>query len=104
MRDNGVGIPPTLLTHVFDFYRQGQSFVGGTSTGLGIGLALVKVLVELHGGSMRTHNDGIGTGSTFVVRLPVAGRPGRQTPASHSLGPAGWRTGHNPADEAMGDA
>ena len=69
VRDNGRGIHPDLLPHVFDLYYQipGQQAAGG----LGIGLALVKSLVELHGGSVAARSDGPGKGCEFVVRLPA---------------------------------
>jgi signal transduction histidine kinase len=71
VRDNGRGIAPDLLPRVFDLFHQGPGpWTQGTG-GLGIGLTLVKSLVELHGGSVAAHSDGPGTGSEFVVRLPV---------------------------------
>ena len=75
VRDSGVGIPPDLLPRVFDLFRQGEKCCGSKSPGMGIGLALVKSLVELHGGSISAHSGGAGTGSTFVVLLPQA-KPG----------------------------
>ncbi len=80
VRDNGVGIPPELLPRMFDLFRQGDSHAGIPS-GLGIGLALVKSLVELHGGIVSAHSGGTGTGSTFVVLLPQAEPEGRQQQA-----------------------
>jgi len=68
VRDTGIGIPPQMLTGIFDMFTQGgQSQTGG----LGIGLTLVKRLVEMHGGTVTAESDGLGTGSTFVIRLPV---------------------------------
>ena len=72
VRDNGVGISPDLLPRVFDLFRQGEKRCGSKSAGMGIGLALVKSLVELHGGSISAHSGGTGAGSTFVVILPHA--------------------------------
>jgi signal transduction histidine kinase len=69
VRDNGRGIAPDLLPRVFEPFRQLAS--GGTR-GLGIGLALVKTFVELHGGSVAARSDGPGTGSEFIIRLPNA--------------------------------
>ncbi len=68
--DTGVGIGPDLLPHVFDVFVQGTSTLDRAQGGLGIGLALVRRLVELHGGSVSARSEGEGQGSTFVVRLP----------------------------------
>jgi signal transduction histidine kinase len=70
VRDNGRGIDPGLLPRVFDLFHQGPGASDSGAGGLGIGLALVKSLVELHGGSVAASSDGPGTGSEFVVRLP----------------------------------
>jgi signal transduction histidine kinase len=71
VRDNGRGIAPNLLPHVFDLFRQVPGPAGQATGGLGIGLALVRALVELHGGSVAAHSDGPGSGAEFVVRLPA---------------------------------
>jgi signal transduction histidine kinase len=70
VRDNGIGIPPTLLPYVFDCYQRGTSAHGDLAGGLGIGLALVKSLVELHGGTVSAYSDGHGKGSEFAIQLP----------------------------------
>jgi len=72
VRDNGMGIDPALIPEVFDLFAQAQAsrLDQGSQTGLGIGLALVKRLVELHGGQVEAHSDGPGKGSEFIVRLP----------------------------------
>jgi signal transduction histidine kinase len=70
MRDNGRGIPSSLLPNVFDVFVQGERSLDRREGGLGIGLALVRNLVELHGGTVDAHSDGPGTGSTFTVRWP----------------------------------
>lgn len=71
VNDNGIGMAPALLKRVFDLFERGDvrpSTVG--YTGLGIGLAVVKALVERHGGTVSAHSAGVGAGSTFVVHLP----------------------------------
>ncbi|HET6828366.1 MAG TPA: ATP-binding protein [Ramlibacter sp.] len=70
--DNGIGIPPALLDRIFDLYQQAPEAQNQTQGGLGIGLALVRQLVELHGGSCSAASDGPGLGSTFTVKLPAA--------------------------------
>ncbi|NOT64088.1 MAG: PAS domain S-box protein, partial [Acidobacteria bacterium] len=74
--DTGQGIPPELLPYVFDRFRQGDSSSSRRFGGLGLGLALVKHLVELHGGHVQVTSAGSGQGSTFTVTLPV-GKPAR---------------------------
>ena len=69
VRDNGMGIAPDLLPRVFDLFQQGDGPGDQACGGLGIGLALVKSLVELHGGSVSAFSGGPGTGSQFAVRL-----------------------------------
>jgi PAS domain S-box-containing protein len=69
VEDNGAGIPPESLPRVFDLFAQGDRSAPG---GLGIGLTLVRRLVEMHDGSVEAHSDGLGRGSRFVVRLPLA--------------------------------
>ena len=70
VRDNGRGISRAHLSRVFDLYQQVPGLAARGKRGLGIGLALVKTLVELHGGSVAAFSDGPGAGSEFVVRLP----------------------------------
>ena len=71
VRDNGRGIAPELLPRVFDPFWQGPGRGEKGARGLGLGLALVKSLVELHGGSIAARSDGPGTGAEFIVRLPA---------------------------------
>jgi signal transduction histidine kinase len=71
VRDTGQGISADFLPFVFDRFRQADSSTTRGSWGLGIGLSIVRHLVELHGGSIQAGSDGLGTGATFVVRLPV---------------------------------
>ncbi|CAN7438593.1 response regulator [Massilia sp. LjRoot122] len=70
VRDSGVGIPEELLPHVFDVFVQGAISIDRSQGGLGIGLSLVRRLVELHGGSVSAASSGSGQGSTFMIRLP----------------------------------
>jgi len=67
--DSGVGIEPALLPYVFDRFRQGDSSYARSFGGLGLGLAIVRQLVELHGGTVRAESAGKGLGSTFTVTL-----------------------------------
>ncbi len=71
VRDSGVGIPSEALASVFDMFSQIQSHKPLAAGGLGIGLALVRRLVQMHGGSVEAQSDGPGTGSVFIVRLPL---------------------------------
>jgi signal transduction histidine kinase len=77
--DSGVGIGPDLLPHVFDVFVQGTISLDRAQGGLGIGLSLVRKLIELHGGSVKALSDGNANGSSFVVRLPRVEAP--HTPA-----------------------
>ncbi|HKI05565.1 MAG TPA: ATP-binding protein [Thermoanaerobaculia bacterium] len=69
--DSGIGIHPDFLAHVFDRFRQADSSSTRTHGGLGLGLAIVRHLVELHGGTVEARSGGEGQGATFAVRLPV---------------------------------
>jgi CheY-like chemotaxis protein len=86
--DTGEGIPPAVLPFVFDRFRQGDSSSTRAHSGLGLGLALVKHLVELHGGSVAAQSPGSGQGATFIVKLPatfaelVSGPERRALPAT----------------------
>ena len=71
VEDNGIGIGPDLLPVVFDLFTQAERTPDRAQGGLGLGLALVKKLVELHEGSVEAHSGGAGQGSTFTVRLPL---------------------------------
>jgi CheY-like chemotaxis protein len=72
VKDTGAGIPASSIAHVFDMFSQVDRPLERASGGLGIGLALVKGLVEAHGGDVRAESAGEGAGSTFTVRLPLA--------------------------------
>lgn len=93
VRDTGVGIPSAVLPHVFEMFTQGEQARARTLGGLGIGLTLVKRLVEMHGGTVAAESAGQDTGSTFVIRLPAVAEsahvsrpepdgPGRMSPPS----------------------
>ena len=71
VEDNGIGIPPAMLDNVFVMFTQVDRTLEKTTGGLGIGLSLVKGLLEMHGGTIEARSDGEGMGSEFVVRLPV---------------------------------
>ncbi|USX23852.1 response regulator [Oxalobacteraceae bacterium OTU3REALA1] len=71
VRDDGIGIPPEALPTVFDMFTQVPGSEGQAQGGLGIGLNLVRRLVELHGGEVGAHSEGAGRGSAFTLRLPV---------------------------------
>jgi CheY-like chemotaxis protein len=71
VRDNGVGIAAEHLAGIFEMFTQIESSLERSRSGLGIGLTLVKTLVEMHGGTVEAHSDGVGRGSEFVVRLPM---------------------------------
>jgi PAS domain S-box-containing protein len=82
VRDTGIGIPQSDLQHVFDLFSQVRVHQGRTEGGLGIGLSLVRQILNLHGGTADVSSEGAGRGSTFTVRLPLALRPVPQEPQS----------------------
>ncbi|MFZ2313780.1 MAG: PAS domain S-box protein [Methylobacter sp.] len=71
IRDTGIGIAPDTLPHIFDLFTQADHSLAHSQGGLGIGLTLVRQLVEIHGGTITAASDGIGQGSLFTVRLPT---------------------------------
>jgi PAS domain S-box-containing protein len=75
VQDDGVGIPAEALPHLFELFTQFERTIDRSQGGLGIGLALVQRLVELHGGTVHAHSDGAGQGSEFTVRLPCQVAP-----------------------------
>ena len=83
VRDTGMGIPADMVTHVFEMFTQIGRTIDRSQGGLGIGLTLVRSLVEMHGGTISAHSAGPGCGSTFTVHLPLAAR--EQT---HATAPA----------------
>ena len=68
--DNGQGIDSSFLPHIFEIFRQADSAANRSQSGMGIGLAVVQQLVELHGGSVSAHSDGVGQGASFMINLP----------------------------------
>ena len=72
VRDNGIGIPPEVLPSLFDLFTQGERTLDRSEGGLGLGLTLVRSLVEMHRGEVSARSEGPGTGSDFEVRLPIA--------------------------------
>jgi signal transduction histidine kinase/ActR/RegA family two-component response regulator len=74
VRDSGTGISPEVLPKVFEMFVQDGRAIDRSQGGLGLGLAIVRSLVELHGGTVSAHSEGVGRGSEFVVRLPLAKR------------------------------
>jgi len=75
IRDNGIGIPREMLSRIFDLFAQAEASTARTQGGLGIGLTLVKNLVEMHGGTVAARSGGRGAGSEFEVRLPAVAAP-----------------------------
>jgi len=71
VEDAGIGIAPDRLAHVFEPFAQEESAVPRSNGGLGLGLAIVRTLVDLHGGTVTVQSDGVGAGSTFCVELPA---------------------------------
>jgi signal transduction histidine kinase len=84
VKDEGVGIAPDMLAHIFDPFVQQPQSLERSKGGLGLGLAIVRSLVEMHGGSVSAVSDGVGTGSEFIVELPLA--PGAEDGVGDSEG------------------
>ena len=86
VRDTGIGIPAALLPRIFDLFMQGDHSLERSKGGLGIGLTLVRRLVELHGGMVAAASEGEGKGSTFTVRLPAIPTPAPPRAAGAAAG------------------
>jgi PAS domain S-box-containing protein len=84
VKDTGIGIEPEMLKRLFTPFTHGARSVDRTRGGLGLGLALVRALVESHGGSVEAHSEGKGRGAEFVVRLPLIAVRGRRAAASRA--------------------
>ena len=91
VRDSGVGIGADQLPQVFDLFMQVDRSLGRSVSGLGLGLTLVKSLVEIHGGTVQAHSAGLGQGSEFVVRLPMLATVTKAPPKPVAAEPAGQR-------------
>jgi CheY-like chemotaxis protein len=90
VRDTGAGIPPDMLERVFELFAQANPTETRTHSGLGIGLSLVRGLVELHGGTVQAFSEGLERGSEFVVRLPLLHvAPQRYVPSNGATALAG---------------
>jgi signal transduction histidine kinase len=87
--DTGIGIAPEFLSHVFERFRQEEASEARSYGGLGIGLSVVRQLVQMHGGTVEAHSDGRGRGARFVVRLTAA--QGQAPAAAAEATPAGAR-------------
>ncbi|BBD68162.1 signal transduction histidine hinase [Nostoc commune NIES-4072] len=81
--DTGIGIPVDLLPYVFERFRQGDSSSSKTSQGLGLGLSIVRHIVELHGGTVQAQSPGEGKGTTIAIRLPLRSMPPEITPPTY---------------------
>jgi signal transduction histidine kinase len=81
VRDNGIGIPPALLPRLFQLFTQVDGAAHRAQGGLGIGLALVRQLVQMHGGTVTAYSQGPGQGSEFLIRLPLRAKSYREVPA-----------------------
>jgi CheY-like chemotaxis protein len=79
VEDNGIGMSQETLRRVFDAFSQAESALDRSKGGLGLGLALVKGLTELHGGTVKAESDGIGRGSSFTITLPIMPTQARPT-------------------------
>jgi len=91
VKDTGVGIPPEMLEKVFELFAQVDSAIDRRQGGLGIGLTIVRQLVEMHGGRVEAHSEGSGRGSEFIVHLPLSAGS-RQDPDAPRQPAAGVRT------------
>jgi signal transduction histidine kinase/ActR/RegA family two-component response regulator len=80
--DNGTGIGPDVLPHIFDLFTQGPRSLARSEGGLGVGLNVVSNLVTMHGGQVAAYSDGLGKGSTFTLTLPVSTAPVALPPAA----------------------
>jgi PAS domain S-box-containing protein len=101
VEDNGQGIAPEFLPHVFDRFRQADASTTRSHTGLGLGLAIVRHLIEQHGGTVSAHSDGEGKGAAFSVRLPIMAAHQRDGKPTGATAAAGAQLAAKSADAAL---
>ena len=87
--DNGTGIAPEVLPHIFDLFTQGPRSLARSEGGLGVGLNVVRNLVDMHGGTITADSAGVGQGSRFTLRLPSCALPAAAPPQKQEQAPAG---------------
>jgi len=87
VRDNGTGIAPEVLPHIFGLFTQGPRSLARSEGGLGVGLNVVRNLVSMHGGTVRAESEGLGEGSRFVVRLPLCALARSEPPLAPQTAP-----------------
>ena len=92
VRDNGIGIPPEMLSSIFDLFTQVDHSLDRSHGGLGLGLTLVRSLVEMHGGTVQAASDGLGRGSEFRVSLPIWRQAEMEVPDASGSGSSGQST------------
>jgi signal transduction histidine kinase/ActR/RegA family two-component response regulator len=98
VRDNGIGIPSEMLARIFELFTQVDHSLAHSQGGLGLGLSVVRSLVEMHGGSVEARSEGLNRGSEFLVRLPILTEPQAQRKApTHTTEPV--RTRRVPSDK-----
>lgn len=85
VKDSGIGIPPEVLPHIFELFAQADTSLERSRGGLGIGLTLVRKLIQLHGGEVTARSNGPGHGSEFVVKLPLDHTMGKSAPARDAV-------------------
>ncbi len=90
--DNGIGVAPEMLDRLFDVFAQADQSLDRKRGGLGLGLAVVKGLVEQHGGTMQASSEGLGKGTTFTMRLPLEPEPAALSLAAEAPQPDGVRS------------
>jgi CheY-like chemotaxis protein len=88
VQDEGIGIAPHLLPHVFEMFTQLDQSLERSQSGMGVGLAIARQLIEMHGGSVQAHSEGLESGSEFIVRLPLLHSPATAQQGTEGDGPS----------------